>query len=188
MQQFSWHPVLMIVALVLVYGNGMLIFRLLRCQPKPRVKLVHASLNGLALILSIVALFAAFSFDIKNDAPTLNSLHSWIGLGTVILFATNMLVGAVFFLLPQAPGRLRATVLPLHAYAGQATLLLMVASVVSGIKKEKMLSLEACIINAVAISVILSGLIAGYAVTRPEYQRRVLAEESPDVSVTGSHE
>ena len=193
-QRFNWHPVLMVVAFVFLYGNGMLIYRLMRDEPKPRLKLIHASLNGLAFLLAVVGLIAVFSFHNENHIPNMYSLHSWIGLGTVILFGSNLVGGAAFFLLPQMPDYWRAAILPLHVYGGQAALLLIVVSVISGTTEKAFfkltgktaespaysaLSAEAYLLNFLGVSVVLFSLIVGYTVTRPQYKRRPLSSEVP---------
>lgn len=190
-QRFNWHPVLMVVAFVFLYGNGMLIYRLMRDEPKPRLKLLHATVNGLAFLLAVIALIAVFSFHNEAKIPNMYSLHSWIGLGTVILFGANLVGGAVFFLLPQTPDHLRAVILPLHVFGGQAALFLIAVSIVSGTTEKALfkftgktpgysnLPSEAYLLNFLGIFVVLSCLITWYTVTRPEYKRRPLVSEVP---------
>ena len=41
-QEFNWHPLLMTVSLVYLYGTGVLVYRVLRNERKRTLKLVHA--------------------------------------------------------------------------------------------------------------------------------------------------
>lgn len=67
----------------------MLIYRTARHGKKRVLKLTHAVLHFVAFIFTVIALKAAF--DSHNYAsppkPNLYTLHSWIGLITVILFS-----------------------------------------------------------------------------------------------------
>lgn len=49
------------------------------------MKIIHAGLNTVALILAIIALVAVFDFHNAKEIPNMYSLHSWIGLAAVIL-------------------------------------------------------------------------------------------------------
>lgn len=188
-QRFNWHPVLMVVGFVFLYGNGVLIYRLMRDEPKPRLKLIHASINGLAFVLAVIALIAVFSFHNEANIPNMYSLHSWIGLGTVILFGLNLTGGLMLFLLPGASEGLKAVTLPLHVFGGHTSLFLILVSIVSGITEKALFKLqpggysklpaEAYTLNFLGISVLIFTLIVAYTVTRPEYKRRPLASEVP---------
>ena len=50
-------------------------------------KLAHAGLMLLALVLSVVGLCAVFQNHAANHIPPLYSLHSWVGVCSVALFA-----------------------------------------------------------------------------------------------------
>jgi len=114
--EFNWHPLLMIIGLVFLYANGMyksnflhstimyvrliicflltamLIYRTQRNVRKRRLKLTHAGIMLFIVLLVVIALVAVF--DSHNLAsppiPNMYSLHSWIGLTTVILFCCQV--------------------------------------------------------------------------------------------------
>lgn len=116
--EFNWHPLLMIIGLVFLYANGavyikvtsyvlynrmctiykyflltaMLIYRTQRNVRKRRLKLTHAGIMLFIVLLTVIALIAVF--DSHNLAsppiPNLYSLHSWVGLTTVILFCCQV--------------------------------------------------------------------------------------------------
>lgn len=187
--RFNWHPVLMIVAFVFLYGNGALVYRLLRNEPKYQLKLIHGFINGAAFLLSAIGLWAVFSFHNEANIPNMYSMHSWLGLGTVILFGLNLTGGAIFFLLPIAPVNLRALVLPIHVFSGQVLLGLILTCIISGINEKAFFRLtgdraygkmpsEAYVANFLGVAVTLFFLIVTYAVSKPEYKRRPLASDN----------
>ena len=40
--EFNWHPLLLTISLIYLYGNGILIYRIGRNERKSRLKLAHA--------------------------------------------------------------------------------------------------------------------------------------------------
>ena len=107
--QFNWHPFLMNLGMIYLYGNGkiiingfsqyfkkkiicflnisgILMYRIFRNEPKIKLKLAHAAIMILVFILSVIALIAVFDFHNLKQIPNMYSLHSWMGILTVILF------------------------------------------------------------------------------------------------------
>lgn len=71
---------------------AMLLYRTQRNVRKRRLKLTHAGIMLFIVILTVIALTAAF--DSHNLAsppkPNMYTLHSWMGLTTVILFCCQV--------------------------------------------------------------------------------------------------
>lgn len=59
-------------------------------QNKRPWKLLHGALMLLALVLAVLGLCAVFDFHNANVIPNLYSLHSWVGVATVALFAAQV--------------------------------------------------------------------------------------------------
>ena len=49
-KEFNWHPLLMTVGLIYLYGTGILVYRVLRNEKKRTLKIVHAVGNECPII------------------------------------------------------------------------------------------------------------------------------------------
>lgn len=49
-------------------------------------KLVHMSLQAIAFLLALVGIWAALKFHLDSNIDNFYSLHSWLGIFTVVLF------------------------------------------------------------------------------------------------------
>lgn len=58
--------------------------------PKLPWKLLHAVLTLTAFILVVLGLVAVFEFHNKKEIASMYSLHSWLGLATVLLFSSQV--------------------------------------------------------------------------------------------------
>jgi len=70
----------------------MLVYRVFRNEYKLRLKILHAVLLALSLIISAVGLKAVYDSHTLAPTPQPNfyTLHSWIGLVTMILFGIQV--------------------------------------------------------------------------------------------------
>ena len=68
---------------------GILIYRIFRDQRKRTVKIAHAIIMIVALLSAVIALIAVFDSHNLVDPPTANlyTIHSWVGISAVALFA-----------------------------------------------------------------------------------------------------
>jgi len=100
---FNFHPLMMTLGLLFFYGNAILSYRTLTRVPKFNVKLIHGSLLALSLGFALFGLTAAIRD--KNEgvppSPHFMSLHSWMGLITLILFFLQWVFGFISFLYPK---------------------------------------------------------------------------------------
>jgi len=134
---FNWHPILMTLSLIFLYGNGALIYRVIpprSDQHKLLLKIGHAVVMMLAFIVMVIGLQAAFDSHNYADPPKPNlyTLHSWIGLVAAILFGCQWTLGFTAFLFPKFSSDLRALVLEFHQFFGSSILALAGAAALMG--------------------------------------------------------
>ncbi|KAM8886544.1 lysosomal membrane ascorbate-dependent ferrireductase CYB561A3 isoform 1-T1 [Spinachia spinachia] len=184
--QFNWHPVLMVAGLIVLYGNGAVLYRvpLTWGQNKLPWKLLHAAVMLLALILSVVGLCAVFDFHNAQNTPNLYSVHSWVGIIAMALFAMQWAAGAAGFLLPCSPTPLRALLKPVHVWVGGTILCLSIAACISGINEKLLfvfkngasptyadLPAEAMLANVLGVLIVAFGLVVLMILSNREWQR-----------------
>uniref|UniRef100_A0A8D1MR08 Lysosomal membrane ascorbate-dependent ferrireductase CYB561A3 n=1 Tax=Sus scrofa TaxID=9823 RepID=A0A8D1MR08_PIG len=151
--------------------------------PKLPWKLGHAAMHLMAFILTVLGLAAVFNFHNHEKIPNLYSLHSWLGITTVFLFACQWFLGFVVFLLPWASVRLRSLLKPIHVFFGASILSLAIASVISGINEKLFFSLkngttsysnlpdEAVFANSAGMLVVVFGLLVLYILQASSWKR-----------------
>ncbi|XP_006899948.1 PREDICTED: cytochrome b ascorbate-dependent protein 3-like [Elephantulus edwardii] len=183
---FNWHPVLMVAGLVVFYGAASLVYRLPQSWVGPKLpwKVLHAALHLMAFVLAVLGLVAVFEFHNSHHINHLYSLHSWLGIVTVFLFACQWFLGFAVFLLPWASLGLRSVLKPVHIFFGTSVFSLALASVISGINEKLFFTLknntkpysslpeEAVFANSTGILVVAFGLLVLYILAsswkRPE--------------------
>jgi len=134
---FNWHPILMTLGLIFLYGNGALIYRVIPPRNESHklgLKIGHAVVMMVAFVIMVIGLQAAF--DSHNLAtppkPNLYTLHSWIGLIAAILFGIQWAMGFSAFLFPKFSPEIRSLLMPFHQYFGSSILCLAVAAALMG--------------------------------------------------------
>ncbi|KTG36727.1 hypothetical protein cypCar_00022748 [Cyprinus carpio] len=174
-QEFNVHPLCMVLGLVFLYGDAVLVYRVFRNETKRSVKILHALLHMMALIISIVA-----------KIPHMYSLHSWCGMLTFVLFFIQWLLGLGFFLFPWASARLRSWYLPLHIFFGLLLLAMSVGSCLLGITEKLLFNImetysrftgEGVLANILGLLLVCFGVVVGYVVTREDFRRPPNPEE-----------
>ncbi|KAK9410720.1 cytochrome b reductase 1 [Crotalus adamanteus] len=182
--EFNWHPVLIITGFVFIQGIAIIVYRLpwtWKCS-KFLMKLIHAGLHTVALTLAIISLVAVFDFHNAKKIPNMYSLHSWIGLTAVILYALQLVLGLLVFLLPIASTSLRTIVMPIHVYSGLLLFGSVIATALMGITEKLFFTLkenpsyssspeEAIFVNVLGVLIVAYGAVILWMATRPHWKR-----------------
>ena len=74
----------------IISSSGMMIYRLLPTLNKTAAKFIHMFIQVLTILFVIVGLQAVFDSNNQSGFTHLVSLHSWIGMSTVLLFALQV--------------------------------------------------------------------------------------------------
>ncbi|XP_039217726.1 cytochrome b reductase 1 isoform X1 [Crotalus tigris] len=146
------------------------------------MKLIHAGLHTVALTLAIISLVAVFDFHNAKKIPNMYSLHSWIGLTAVILYALQLVLGLLVFLLPIASTSLRTIVMPIHVYSGLLLFGSVIATALMGITEKLFFTLkenpsyssspeEAIFVNVLGVLIVAYGAVILWMATRPHWKR-----------------
>lgn len=164
---FNLHPALLLIGLIIMGGEAIISYKSLPFKKKDK-KLIHLILHGIALILAIFGVYMAFKFHNESNIANLYSLHSWIGIGVVVLYAIQWIYGFVVFFYPGGTPLIRKESLPWHILFGLFVYILAVGTATLGFL-EKLTFLqnsgldkygsEAFLVNFTAIATILFGTL-----------------------------
>ncbi|NXC42963.1 CYBR1 reductase, partial [Penelope pileata] len=169
--------------IVSVLSSAIIVYRLpwtWKCS-KLLMKFIHAGLNTTAMILAIVSMVAVFEYHNAMNIPNMYSLHSWIGLIAVILYSLQLFLGFVVFLLPFAPIRLRAALMPIHVYSGLLIFATVIAAALMGITEKLIFALgsagyssfspEGIFVNCLGLLIVIFGALILWMASRPHWKR-----------------
>ncbi|XP_037814722.1 cytochrome b reductase 1-like isoform X3 [Lucilia sericata] len=186
--EFNWHPLLMTIGLIFLYGNAILVYRGFRSTRKKALKITHAAIHMGAFILTVIALKTVFDSHnlAKTPIPNMYSLHSWLGLSAVILFCLQYVVGFAAYLVPGAKESLKAAIMPLHIYFGLFGFVLAIASALMGITEKAIFSVanysnlpsSGVMVNLCGVLYIVFGGLVVYLATNPAYKRKPIPEDT----------
>jgi cytochrome b-561 len=173
-KQFNLHPVLNTAGIIFFMGQSLLVYRSFRCCKRVYNKLAHTVLHLLAIPCLVVGVIAVFDFhNLKSPPiPNLYSLHSWLGLITMGLFALQFVVGFFSFLIllccEGATAGFRAALVPIHGTMGLTIFMLGIATAVTGITEKAIFTLkdeysqfseEGIVMNAAGVCMIVLGVV-----------------------------
>ncbi|XP_078427483.1 putative ascorbate-specific transmembrane electron transporter 1 [Wolffia australiana] len=162
---FNIHPVFMLIGFIILSSEAIISYKVLPWSKEAK-KRVHLTLHFLALVLGAVGIYAAFKNHNESGIANLYSLHSWLGLGTISLFAVQWSFGFVSFFYPGLAPAVRRDVLPWHVLGGVFVYALTIATAQLGFL-EKLTFLEsagldkygteAVLVNCTALIVLVMG-------------------------------
>lgn len=178
-QQFNLHPALMVVGFLFFYGNSILVYKVGAGTKltKFTLKVIHFILHLVAFIMCVIGLVAVFQYHNAQGFANARSLHSWMGLSTVVFFGLQLVLGFLFFLFPRAREETRATVKPVHVFFGVFILGMVVVTVLTGLTEKILftddgfdkLSPMVVITNVFALVVLGFVGVVTYIVTTPVF-------------------
>ncbi|KAF8647449.1 hypothetical protein HU200_065359 [Digitaria exilis] len=165
---FNVHPVLMLLGPIVLAGEAILCYRTFPLSRAARKK-AHLALHAAGLAAGGLGVYAVFKFHGEAGIPNLYSLHSWVGLATIALYALHWSAAFLAFFFPGASPATRRRAIPWHAVVGLLLFALAVATAQLGFL-EKLTFLqapplrlpkygaEALLVNVAAVVVLLFGV------------------------------
>ncbi|KAG9132054.1 hypothetical protein Leryth_026965 [Lithospermum erythrorhizon] len=173
---FNIHPVLMLIGFIILGGEAIISYKALPFE-KPVKKLIHLVLHATALILGCIGIYTAFKYHNESNIANLYSLHSWLGMGVIVLYGIQWIYGLVVFFYPGGSHEMRRDSLPWHVLLGMFVYALAIGTAALGFL-EKLTFLEnsgvakygseAFLVNFTAIFAVLFGAFVFFtAVSQP---------------------
>ncbi|KAK6250573.1 hypothetical protein SCA6_004578 [Theobroma cacao] len=169
---FNLHPVLMLIGFIILGGQAIMSYKSLPLS-KDVKKLIHLVLHGIALILGIIGIYTAFKYHNESSIVNLYSLHSWLGMGIIVLYGIQWIYGFLVFFYPGGSAGLRSESLPWHVLLGLFVYILAIGNASIGFL-EKLTFLEnsglakygaeAYLVNFTAVVTILYGAFVIFTV------------------------
>ncbi|XP_067933742.1 transmembrane ascorbate-dependent reductase CYB561-like [Watersipora subatra] len=177
--KFNYHPLLVTVGLIFIYGDAILVYRIFRKEKKLYIKILHMVLQLAAFTITVIGVKAVFSTHSDEDAANLYSIHGWLGILTIILFGLQFVMGFIFYLLPAMSEPLKAWYMSSHRYWGVAIFVMAITTALVGTMEEVGFKIrdyssrpaQAYVVNFMAMSLVVFGWLVTYLVTKPEYKR-----------------
>ncbi|KAM2329870.1 hypothetical protein ACFX1X_020772 [Malus domestica] len=173
---FNVHPFLMFFGFIFFAGEAMMAYKTVMSEHQGQ-KYMHALLHLIALCTGIFGICAAFRYHDMRQIDDMYTLHSWIGLGTFILYGLQWLVGAAAFLFPGGTAESRLRLIPWHMSMGRTILYLSICAALTGLmQKFTFLGLskalgdrESHLINFTALAILLFGIFVDLSVALARY-------------------
>jgi cytochrome b-561 len=192
---FNFHPLLQTVAFVLLIPESILLIRF-SGFPRATAKPSHASLHALAVITAILGSTAVIVYKHRKDAAHFHTLHSWLGLTTMVLLLGQWAMGAHIFY--WASGWFRSKMGPVHIHLGHLIVFTAAGALLTGMTERMIyvgacgtsLSRECALINSAGLLTVTTYAALGLALTAARQNTRrsdltdgLLDEESVSVDV-----
>ena len=121
-------------------------------------KAVHSVVMLTSVAVAVVGVMAVWQSHAlaQPPIPHMFSLHSWLGLTTLLFMALQLILGISVFLLPCAPSRIRAAYHHLHVFCGLAFIMSATATSLLGLTEEAIFSLAAAYTKLVGKGILLN--------------------------------
>lgn len=94
---FNWHPLLETLAFVLVLPEAALLFRFSGIASKQTATRLHVFLQVCGMIFALLGFAAVYKYHADISVSHFTSLHSWLGIASLVLLVLQYLLGTAFF-------------------------------------------------------------------------------------------
>ncbi|KAI0523158.1 hypothetical protein KFK09_005550 [Dendrobium nobile] len=172
------HPLLMVIGFILLNGEAILVHRRLAGWSRETRKAAQLSLQAAALGFGLFGIWAKLRGN-EGISANFYSLHSWIGLACVAIFAFQWVVGLISMWHKPEGRWTRSEVLPWHLFVGLYTFGLAVAAAETGLQEKLTFLLgrrglshnspESALINCLGIALALLAAVIILAAISPRH-------------------
>lgn len=149
-----------------------------RNTAKLKLKIAHASLHAAAVVFISLGLAVEFIQHSYHGERELYSLHSWVGMATVVVFVSQFVFGFVCYLFPALNEKIKAFYLPVHVFFGIACFIMAIATCLIGFNQNARFNMryqdlppEGVLINCIGLMMIAFGFLVVYIVTSSAFER-----------------
>ncbi|KAL4586455.1 hypothetical protein LXL04_011091 [Taraxacum kok-saghyz] len=169
MKIFNLHPLLMVLGFFIFSGEAMIAYKAIPAQ-RQTIKLIHLMFHLIALASGIFGVYAVFKFHDEVKGAHMYTLHSWIGMATIVLFGFQLIFGSITFLFPGAAPATRARFAPWHVFAGVLIFFLAIVTAETGLTEKFLFQKlkhgqEALLVNFIGLLILVFGIsVIGTAV------------------------
>ncbi|XP_074288699.1 putative ascorbate-specific transmembrane electron transporter 1 [Silene latifolia] len=168
---FNIHPLLMIVGFILLGGEAILAYKTVPGARKIQ-KRTHLTLHLVALLTGLIGTFAVFKYHQDLSIPHFYTLHSWVGLITIILYGLQWLYSIFTFAFPHTKSSTRKKVAPWHIFGGIIIFILGICAALTGLVEKFTFSKlqreqEALVMNFTGLMIVLFSITVGAGVLLP---------------------
>eukprot|EP01095_Lingulamoeba_sp_RSL-Kostka_P017818 TRINITY_DN9501_c0_g1_i1.p1 TRINITY_DN9501_c0_g1~~TRINITY_DN9501_c0_g1_i1.p1 ORF type:complete len:283 (-),score=52.96 TRINITY_DN9501_c0_g1_i1:106-876(-) len=137
-QTLNWHPLLMTISFGTLFSQAIVYYRLLPFSHNIN-KYIHATVQGLALLFSSIAIFVVFMFKKKSENDNMYTGHSYIGMASYVLFLLQFVIGFIAFLFPKLPDVPRKIIHSIHIPLGLLIYISTFISIGSGVVDRELI-------------------------------------------------
>jgi len=131
------HALLMVIGMVVLFGEAAIVFRSFTCISKYKAKVLHSILLTAGFLCIIAGMTVVITLYNKKNMTHFHSIHSWCGLVTIVMFTLQLLLGFLVFMWPVGiPQSLKKNYHKIHLFCGSLIWSLVMASCLTGINEK----------------------------------------------------
>lgn len=141
-------------------------------------KIAHAVFHASAIVFISLGLAVEFIQHSYSGEADMYSLHSWVGMTTIVIFVCQFIFGFLCYLSPALNDRVKAFYLPIHVFFGIVCFIMVIATCLIGFNQNARFNMdynelpsEGILINIIGMLLIVYGILVVYLATSPSYKR-----------------
>jgi cytochrome b-561 len=188
---YNWHSIFMVIGMVFLNGNcklilftalklnkfsffkAILVFRAFKSVSKMRIKVIHAISHVTSIVLITLGLAVEFISHYQHGEKDFYSLHSWLGMFTIIIFVGQFVFGFISYFFSLFSKKVKEFYLKIHVFFGIFCFISAIATCIIGFnqtarfkKSYSQYSIEGVLINFIGLLMVVYGCLVVFLVTK----------------------